>query len=104
MKNKQTNKNNNNKKQQQKKISNTKHPRNSGHNENTKTKNNKTRRELRFLVQRARKYLQKIMEGSFPKEMMSINVQEAYRTPNRLDQERKSAHNNQNTKCTEQQN
>ena len=32
---------------------------------------------------------------------MSMNIQEAYRTPNRLDQKKKFllSHNNQNTKC-----
>jgi hypothetical protein len=35
---------------------------------------------------------------------MARNVQEAYRTQNRLEPEKKtlSPHNNQNTKCTEQ--
>ena len=35
------------------------------------------------------------MEENFPnlKKEMAINVQEAYRTPNRLDQKRKSSHN-----------
>jgi hypothetical protein len=36
----------------------------------------------------------KIIEESFPnlKKEMVINIQEAYRTPNRLDQKRKSSH------------
>jgi hypothetical protein len=36
----------------------------------------------------------KIIEENLPslKKEMTINVQEAYRTPNRLDQKRKSAH------------
>ena len=36
----------------------------------------------------------KIIEENFPnlKKEMAINVQEAYRTPNRLDQKRKSSH------------
>ena len=36
----------------------------------------------------------KIIEEKFPniKKKMAINVQEAYRTPNRLDQKRKSSH------------
>jgi hypothetical protein len=33
---------------------------------------------------------------------MYINVQEVYRIPNKLDQEKKSSLNNQNTKFTEQ--
>jgi hypothetical protein len=45
----------------------------------------------------------KIIEENFPniKKEMLINIQEAYRTPNRLDQKRfLPAHNNQNNKCT----
>jgi len=36
----------------------------------------------------------KIIEGNFPnlKKEMPINIQEAYRTPNRLDQKRNSSH------------
>jgi len=45
----------------------------------------------------------KIIEN-FPnlKKEMPINIQEAYRTPNRLDQKKKllPSHNSQNTKCT----
>jgi hypothetical protein len=43
----------------------------------------------------------KIIEENFPKlkKEMPINIQESYRTPNRLDQER---NNNQNTKSTKQ--
>ena len=47
----------------------------------------------------------KIMEENIPnlKREMPMNLQEAYRTPNRLDQNRNtSSHNNQNTKCTKQ--
>jgi hypothetical protein len=48
----------------------------------------------------------KIVEENYPnlKKGMPINIQEAYRTPNRLDQKRKflPTHNNQNTKCTKQ--
>jgi hypothetical protein len=48
----------------------------------------------------------KIIEENLPnlKKEMAINVQEAYRTPNRLDQKRKIllSHNNQNIKCTVQ--
>jgi hypothetical protein len=40
------------------KVSNPKDPGNSGHNEKTKPKNNRNRREKRFSVQRARKHLQ----------------------------------------------
>jgi hypothetical protein len=46
----------------------------------------------------------KSIEESFPnlKKEMPINIQETYRTPNRLDQKRNSSHNNQKTKCTKQ--
>ena len=48
----------------------------------------------------------KIIEENFPnlKKEMPMNIQEAYRTPNRLDQKKKFllSHNNQNTKCTKQ--
>ena len=46
----------------------------------------------------------KIIEENFPnlKKEMPMNIQEAYRTPNRLDQKRKFllTHNNQNNKFT----
>jgi len=44
----------------------------------------------------------KIIEENFPniKKEMPINRQEAYRTPNRLDQKRNSSR--QNTKCTKE--
>ena len=46
----------------------------------------------------------KIIEENFPnlKKVMPMNIQEAYRTPNRLDQKKKflPTHNNQNIKCT----
>ena len=48
----------------------------------------------------------KIMEENFPnlKREMPMNIQEAYRTPNRRDQKRNifPSHNNQNPKCTKQ--
>jgi hypothetical protein len=45
-----------------------------------------------------------IIEENFPslKKEMSMNIQQAYRTPNRLDQKFLLSHNNQNTKCTKQ--
>jgi len=41
----------------------------------------------------ANKYLQKIIEESFPKlkKEVPINIQEAYRTPNRLNEKRNSS-------------
>jgi hypothetical protein len=46
----------------------------------------------------------KIIEENFPnlKKEMTINIQEAYKSPNRLNQKRNSSHNNQNIKCTKQ--
>ena len=49
-----------------------------------------------------------IIEENFPnlKKEMTINIQDAYRTSNSLDQKKKYllSHNNQNTKCTKQRN
>jgi hypothetical protein len=46
----------------------------------------------------------KIIEENFPNLMngMPMNIQEAYRTPNRLGPEKKflPTHNNQNNRCT----
>ena len=46
----------------------------------------------------------KIIKENFPnlKKKMPMNIQEAYRTPNRLNQKKKflPTHNNQNNKCT----
>jgi hypothetical protein len=63
------------------------HPGNPGHNEKTKPKDNRYRREdtqLRGPVN----IINKIIDGNFPKlkKEMPINIQEAYRTPSRLDQ------------------
>ena len=54
-------------------------------------KNNRNRKKIRFPASRPRKYFNKIIEENFPnlKEDMPIKVQETYRTPNILDQERK---------------
>jgi hypothetical protein len=69
--------------------SNSKHPGNPGHNEKIKPKDNKYRREWRFPVN----IFNKIMEENFPnlKKEMPMNIQETYRTPNRLDQKRISS-------------
>ena len=76
------------------KTSNAKYQGNSGRNEKIKPKKNRNRRWLRFPVQGARKHLQPNQEENFPnpKKEMAINIQEAYRTTNRLDQKRKSSH------------
>jgi hypothetical protein len=54
-------------------------------------KNNRNRKKIRFPASRPRNYFNKIIEENFPnlKEDMPIKVQETYRTPNILDQERK---------------
>jgi hypothetical protein len=72
----------------------TQNPGNSGYNEKTKLKDNRYRRAQRFPTLRASKCLQKIIEENFPnlKKEMPMNIQEAYRTPNRLDQKRNSSH------------
>jgi hypothetical protein len=47
----------------------------------------------------------KIIEENYPnlKKVMSMNIQEAYRIPYRLDQKKKfMSHNIQNTKCSKQ--
>ena len=57
------------------------------------------------MLQGSENIFNKIIEN-FPnlKKEMPINIQEAYRTPNRLDQKKKilQPHNNQNIKGTEQ--
>ena len=66
--------------------------------------NNRNRR--RFSAQSPRKYSQQNQKNFLNlKKEMPINVLEAYRTPNRLEQKKNKIlppHNNQNTKCTEQ--
>jgi hypothetical protein len=60
------------------------------YNEKTKPKDNR-----RFATQRATKYLQKYYRRKLPtylKKKMAMNIQEAYRTPNRLDQKRNSSY------------
>jgi hypothetical protein len=67
---------------------------NPGHNEKPKSKDNRNRRKQRFQTKRARKYLQQnYIEENIPnlKKKMPINIQEAYRTPNRLEQKRNSS-------------
>jgi hypothetical protein len=46
----------------------------------------------------------KIIHQNFPnlKKEMPINVLEAFRMPNRLEQKRNPSNNNQNNKCTEE--
>jgi hypothetical protein len=68
-----------------------KHPRNLGHYEKTKPKNNRNRKRRRFPAQSPRKYLQQ-NHTYFPKlkKEIVINVQETCRMSNRLDQKTKS--------------
>ena len=69
---------------------NPKHPRNPGHNENTKPKDNRYRLEVRFPTLRASKYLQQNYRRKLPQpKEMYMNIQEAYRTPNSLNQKKK---------------
>ena len=63
---------------------NSKHLGNPGHNEKTKPKDNRYRRERRFPTQKASKYLQQDYRRKLPKP----KERDAYRTPNRLDQKR----------------
>ena len=59
----------------------------------TKPTKNRNKREQRFLPQRTQNVLNKIIEENLPnlKNEMAINVEEAYKTPNRLDQKIKSS-------------
>jgi len=68
---------------------NPKHPGNPGHNE----KDNGYRREQRFLKGPVNIF-NKMIEENFPnlKKEMPMNIQEAYRTPNRVEQKRNSSH------------
>jgi hypothetical protein len=56
-----------------------------------------------FQLKRPVNIFNKTIEENFPnlKKKIPMNIQEAYRTPNRLDQKRKflPTHNNQNNKC-----
>jgi hypothetical protein len=76
----------------QKNIPTPQHLENQGHIEKTKSKNNRNCGEQRFTAQRTWKHVQQNHKRKLPqlKEEMVINVQESYRTPNRLDQKRKS--------------
>jgi hypothetical protein len=78
---------------QKQKAPNTKHPGIPGHNEKTKPKDIRYRREQRFPSQRVSKYLQQNYRRNFPilKKEMPMNIQEAYGTANRLDEKRNSS-------------
>ena len=87
------------------KAGNPKHPGTPGHNKKIKPKDYRYRHEDLYLKGPVNIF-NKIVEENFPnlEKKMPMNIQEAFRTPNRLDQNRKSslAHNNQNTKFTKQ--
>jgi hypothetical protein len=73
---------------------NSRYPGNSGHNEKINPKTNRSGRWRRPQAQRSRKHLQQNQRRNLPnlKKEMAISVQEAYRTPNGLNQKRKSSH------------
>ena len=75
--------------------SNPKRPGNSGHNEKTKPKSNKGIEESEdSQLKGPVNIFNKIIKENFPnpKKEMPLNIQEAYRTPNSLDQKRNSSH------------
>jgi hypothetical protein len=64
-----------------------KHPENPGHNEKTKPKDNRNS-QLKGPINT----FNKIIEENFPNlKKEPMNIQEAYRTPNRLDEKRNSS-------------
>ena len=71
---------------------NSKHPGNPGHNEKTKPKNIGIDENEHFQLKEPINIFNKIIEEKFPnlKKEMTMGIQEAYRTPNRLDQKRNS--------------
>ena len=72
---------------------NPKHPGNPGHSEKTKPKDNRYRENEDFQIKGPVNIFNKIIEENFQnlKKEMPMNIQEAYRTPNRLDQKRNSS-------------
>jgi hypothetical protein len=62
-----------------------------GHNEKTKPKNNKIWESKDSQLKGPENIFNKITEENFPdlKKELAINVQEVYRTPNRLYQKKK---------------
>jgi hypothetical protein len=75
------------------KAPNPKHPGNPGYNDKTKPKDNRYRGEWRSQLKRPVNIFNKIREENFPKlkKEMPMNIQEAYRTQNILDQKRNSS-------------
>ena len=75
------------------KYPNSKHPGNPGHNEKTKPWNIRVVENEDFQLKGPANIFKKIIEENFPnlKKEMPMNIQKAYRTPNRLDQNRNSS-------------
>jgi hypothetical protein len=85
------------------KYPNSKHPGNPGHNEKTILWIIGVDENEDFQLKGPANIFNKLIEENLPnvKKDMPMNIQEAYRTPNRLDQKRNSSrNNNQNNKCT----
>jgi hypothetical protein len=76
------------------KAPNPNHPRNPGHNEKTKPKDNRYKREWWSQLKWPVNIFNKIIEENFPnlKKEKLMNIQETYRTQTRLDQKRNSSH------------
>jgi hypothetical protein len=72
------------------KYPNTKHP---GHNEKTKPTDNSYRKSKDSQLRVPVNIFNKIIEENlpYPKKEMPMNIQEAYRTPNKLNQKRNSS-------------
>jgi hypothetical protein len=72
---------------------NSKHPGNPGQNEKTKPTDNRVDENEDFQLKGPANIFNKIIEENFPnlKKEMPMNIQEAYRTPNRLNQKRNSS-------------
>ena len=72
---------------------NSKHPVNPRHNEKTKPTIIGVDENEDFQLKGPANIFNKIIEENFPnlKNAMPMNIQEAYRTPNRLDQKRNSS-------------
>jgi hypothetical protein len=72
---------------------NSKHPGNPGHNEKTKPTIIGVDENEDFKIKGPANIFNKIIEENVPtlKKEMPMNIQEAYRTPNRLDRKRNSS-------------
>ena len=75
------------------KAPNPKHPGNTEHNEKTKPKVKITDESVDSQLKGPINIFNNIIQEKFPnlKKQMPMNIQEAYRTPNRLDQKRNSS-------------